>query len=228
MEKTICIFIHYDSNDLYSEEDINYIKELTKVFSDVIVLTSNTREVTSVESVKTIHNMSNVGFDFGKLETYLNSVEINAIDNLYVFNNSCLLVRDLSDSIELMKKKNYEFWGYTTSTELAMHVQSYFLYFNKNAISVLRNFLKKYSPTKNKYSHNDVVKKIELPLLTYMIENKINCGSYLNTHKLFPYVNSTIFHADKLLILNPHFPFIKKKVYTFAKIFTKEYLLSLA
>jgi lipopolysaccharide biosynthesis protein len=227
MKKTICIFIHYDLSDLYSSEDLEYIRKISSIFSDVIVLTSNTRPITDIENIKTVCNISNVGYDFGKLETYINSINVEEIEDLYVFNNSCLLARNPSISIEHMKKRNLDFWGYTTSTEQTMHIQSYFLYFSNKAVKLLKEFLLNNSPVKNNFSHIDVVEKIELQLLRYMYDNKIKCGSYIQTHKLFPSINSTIIHADKLLLLNPHFPFIKKKVYTFAKTFDKNYLLSL-
>jgi lipopolysaccharide biosynthesis protein len=227
MKKTICIFIHYDSSNSYSSEDIEYIKKISFIFSDVIVLTSNTHPINEIENIKTICNIPNVGYDFGKLETYINSINIEEIENLYLFNNSCLLVRDPNISIEYMKKRDLDFWGYTTSTEETMHIQSYFLYFSNKAIKLLKEFLSNKSPVKNNFSHIDVVKKIELQLLRYMYDNKLKCGAYMQAHKIFPGINSTIIHADKLLVLNPHFPFIKKKVYTFAKTFDKNYLLSL-
>lgn len=227
MKKTVCIFIHYDSQNLYSEEDLTYIKRISSIFSSVIVLTSNTERVDGIDNVQTICNIANIGYDFGKLETYINSINLQDIEELYVFNNSCLLVRDPIISIEYMKNKNLDFWGYTTSTEETMHIQSYFLYFGNKAIVLLKEFLSKNSPIQNNFSHIDVVKKIELELLKYMYQNKMKCGAYIQAHKLFPHVNSTIIHADKLLVFNPHFPFIKKKVYTFAKTFDKKYLESL-
>lgn len=227
MKKTLSIFIHYDSDDSYCDEDIEYIKKISSIFSEVVVLTSNTKPIPNLDNVYTEYNMNNVGYDFGKLEKYINSIELNDVEDIYVFNNSCLLVRDPSFSIEYMRNKNLDFWGYTTSTEETMHIQSYFLYFTNKAAFLLKDFLAKNSPTQNKFSHFDVVRKIELQLLRYMYDNKMKCGAYIQTHKLFPQVNSTIIHADKLLILNPHFPFIKKKVYTFAKTFEKNYLLSL-
>jgi len=227
MKKTVCIFIHHDSSDSYSSEDLDYIKKISSIFSDVIVLTSNTHPITNIDNIQTKYNIPNIGYDFGKLETYVNSINLEEIEDLYVFNNSCLLVRDPSISIEHMKKRSLDFWGYTTSTEETMHIQSYFLYFSNKSIKLLKEFLSNNSPVKNNFSHIDVVKKIELQLLRYMYDNKVKCGAYMQAHKLFPDINSTIIHADKLLVLNPHFPFIKKKVYTFAKTFDKNYLLSL-
>jgi lipopolysaccharide biosynthesis protein len=227
MKKTVCIFIHYDSEDRYSDEDVEYIKKISSIFSSVIVLTSNTKPISNLSNIQTIFGMSNVGYDFGKLEAYIDSINLQDIEELYLFNNSCLLVRDPFVSIEYMKNKNLDFWGYTTSTEETMHIQSYFLYFKNNALSLLKTFLSNNSPTKNNFSHSDVVRKIELQLLRYMYENKMKCGAYIQAHKLFPQTNSTIIHADKLLVLNPHYPFIKKKVYIFAKTFDKNYLLSL-
>ena len=221
-KKTRCLFIHYDPSDSYSEEDKYFINKINLIFPSLVVLTSNTQPVDGVETKK----IQNIGYDFGKLEHYLNSVDLNEIEDLYVFNNSCLLVRDPSVSIEYMKNRDLDFWGYTTSTEVKMHVQSYFLYFSNKSIPLLKQFLKDNSPIKNNFSYTDIVYKIELQLWEYM-SDKVRCGSYIETHKIFPGINSTIIHADKLLALNPHFPFIKKKIYTFSKTFDKDYLLSL-
>lgn len=225
---TLCVFIHFDSNDLYSDEDLHYIKTLSEIFKSVVVLTSNTKEIPLIPNVHTITSMSNVGFDFGKLETYINTLDLDNYDELYVFNNSCYLVRDPSVSLEFMKTKGFDFWGYTSSQEQAIHVQSYFLYFSRAALQFLKNFLTEYSPTKNNYTHLEVVRRLELPLVHYLSGRKMKCGVYLETHKLFGQSNPTILHADKLLILNPHYPFIKKKVFTEAKSFTKEYLFGVS
>ena len=88
MKKTVCIFIHYDYEDRYSDEDVEYIKKISSIFSSIIVLTSNTKPISNLSNVQTIFGMSNVGYDFGKLEAYIDSINLQDIEELYLFNNS--------------------------------------------------------------------------------------------------------------------------------------------
>lgn len=227
MKKSLCIFIHYDESMTYTKDDMSSLQKISSVFDEVIVLTSNKEKIYNIKNIHTYCNMHNIASDFGKLETFINSIDIDDYEDMYVFNNSCLIVRELETSIQSMKKKYLDFWGYTTSTEHTIHIQSYFLYYSNKAMHLLKEFLNKNSPVNNNLSHKDVIEKIELKLLKYMHNNGMKCGSYMKTHILFPSVNPTIIYADKLLIFNPHFPFIKKKTFTLAKIFDRKYLESL-
>jgi lipopolysaccharide biosynthesis protein len=226
---SICLFVHYDENNLYSQEDIGYIKHLTEIFDKVFLLTSNTNEITELNNSKIEYflNIPNVGYDFGKIQYFLNKFEIQKQSDCYIFNNSTLLVRNLQPSLEHMKNKNLDFWGYTTSKARFFHIQSYFLYFSNQALIEFKNYLNIQDPIGNNFGFEDIVNNIEIKLLKHFSDKKMKCGSYIHTHKLFNDQDSMVFHIDKLLILNPHFPFIKKKLFTKFKTFDKTYLQSL-
>jgi len=226
----LCLFIHYDENHCYTEDDIKYINNLSKNFKTVTILTSNSNKIENYSfdcEIEYILNIPNFGYDFGKIQYFLREKDITNIECCYIFNNSCLLVRDLEPSISYMDSKNLDFWSYTTSLARAFHTQSYFMYFSNPALKEFISLLREKDPHGNKYGFEEVVNNLEIQILRHMNLKKFKCGSYLHTHKIFGDKDSTVFHADKLLVLNQYFPFIKKKVFTNFKTFDRKYLESL-
>lgn len=209
--KTLCIFVHFSENNDYSEDDIHYISTLITLFENVVVLSSNDHSPNNLRC-KFQLNIPNYGVDFGKIQWYLNTINVDELEHLYIFNNSCILIRNPKESIAYMEKKNYDFWGYNTSNESdTLHIQSYFYYFKNHAILEFNNLLNEINPFGNALSYVDVIPKLEIPMLNYMHSKGFNCGVYLQTHLCFPNTNPVLFYIDKILILNVHFPFIKKK-----------------
>jgi len=213
-KKKICLFCHYDKDGIYSQDDINFISSLSSTFEEVVVLTSNKERVDkkNFSNVKYSLGIPNRGLDFGKVQNFLENNDIDNYDEFYIVNNSCILARDLSPSLKFMQKKGLDFWGYTTSKEIQLHVQTYFYFLNNKAYKEFRKLLNKEDPFGKNLSYDQVIRQIEVNMLSYFNSVGLKCGSYIHSHKIKTNKldNLSFFYPDWLL-LNPHYPFIKKK-----------------
>lgn len=229
--KKICIFVHHDEQNQYSQEDIKFINHLLELFEKVVVLTGNDNKpmVEKFKRLECVNNIPNKGYDFGKIQKYIQENSLENYEEFYVFNNSCFLVRDLLPSLQYMQKKDLDFWGYTTSNEGGLHIQSYSYFLNKKCFDVYREYIIEADPHNNDMDYRDVVDNIEIKMLQYLSSKNLKCGSFLHTHKLKAVgnLNPTIRAAD-ILLLNHNYPFIKKKIFTQLKgLYDLEYLQSL-
>lgn len=220
----LCLYAHYDESNVLNEDDLKTLNLLSKEFDKIIIITSNTIHSNDYE----IYFCENKGLDFGKHEWFIknNLDAIRKYDNICLTNNSYIGCRDFKHSIEYMNKKTCDWWGYTSSNEIKLHVQSYFLYFKNKSFYSFVDFLFKISPYDNNLSYRSVIDLIELEILDYMSYNGYKADTYLKTHLIFP-TNSTILHADKLLFLNENFPLFKKNSYI-KNTFNKEKLLKIS
>lgn len=212
--KKLCLFCHYDKDELYSEDDIKYVSGLSSTFEKVIVLTGNDKEIEGQKfhNVEYVLQIPNRGLDFGKVQNFLENNSVKEYGEFYICNNSCLLVRDLSPSLKYMREKKLDFWGYTTSKELQLHVQSYFYFLNKKALKEFKDLLFKVNPFNKNLAYDQVIRQIEIKMLSYFDSKGLKCGAYVHCHKLKTnrQDNISYFYPDWLL-LNPNYPFIKKK-----------------
>lgn len=245
-DTSLCVYIHYDSENIFSKEDVHFVEHLKRNFSNIKILTGNSDDNTPEElidsKISITYNIPNYGYDFGKLEYFLSegrnaNEDINKYDNFYIFNNSCIIVRDLGPSLEEMDSKKLDFWGYTTNRdEGTIHVQSYFYFLSKKAFNIFEPWLKKHSPFYNKLNMKEVIQKLEVKMMSNLLMNNLKCNSYLQTHKYyggrihrgFYASNHTIFMPEWLM-MNKNFPLIKKKAFTMSEALktsiNKEYIL---
>ena len=235
-EKSLCFFVHYNKEGEVQERDREFLAHLMNNFTNIVVLTGNkidsfSEEVRSCPTVTIVPEIPNHGYDFGKIEFFIknfknyNFEDINKYQNYYVFNNSNFMLRDPGPSLERMDAKELDFWGYTTSNDFGLHVQSYFYFMSHKAFEKYSEWVCQIGPFTNKLSIHDVITKMEVKLLKLFLDNNFKCDSYFPTHKLPvhrrpPHGNHSIAIAD-LLLLDRDFPFIKKKAFNFTAIHGK-------
>lgn len=227
-KKAMCLFAHYDKENKYTEDDISYISHLSSIFEEVVVLTGNSGKIENdtLQNVKYVLNIPNRGVDFGKVDYYLQKNNVDKYEQFYIVNNSCILVRDLAPSIEYMETKELDYWGYTTSNELGLHIQSYFYYLNKKGLGVLKEMLSENKPFDNDLSYVEVIRQIEIKMLSYFSSKGLKCGSYIHCHKIKTSKEPNIlYYYPDWLLLNPNFPFIKKRPLALG-VHSREYLES--
>lgn len=230
MKNSVCFFVHHDKNDKYSKEDKRYVEHLCSIFDNVVILTGNTKKFkTENGNPEFLLKIKNRGFDFGKLQHYINSnrEHVLSFEDIYVFNNSCYLVRDLTPSLQKMKEKDLDYWGFTSSIERKLHIQSYFYYLSKRAFIEFDQMLAEVDPYGKNLGFDEVINGLEIQMLDFLIKKGMKCDSFIRTHKIkrYPFTlgkNPTIFGADYLLF-NSDYPFLKKKLFTDFKLHTKEY-----
>lgn len=226
--KKICLYAHYDEDNIFSDDDIKTLNLLSNEFDKIIIISSNTNFDINIKNCEFFY-CKNKGFDFGKHEFFLKKrlKSILKYDYICLTNNSYIGCRNFKNSIEKMINKKYDWWGYTSSSEQKLHIQSYFLFFNNQSFKYFYNFLSDVSPYYKNLSHYDIIQRIELQLLNFMNRQNFKHGTFVDAHLLHPEINSTIKYAAEIIFLEKDFPLFKKKAIQ-KKLYTKEFFTNLA
>ncbi|MHB9016316.1 MAG: glycosyltransferase [Sulfurovum sp.] len=209
----ICIFSHFDKDNIIDDYVIYYLDYLSKNMDILFVSTSsglNSHELNKIEQY--CHHIivkENYGYDFGAWKTGLNflNTKLDEYDWLYLCNDSVYgPFGDLTNIIESMENKNLDVWSMTDSCELDYHLQSFFIAYGKKAFhhKLFNEFWQNYKIYKNKF---DLIKECEV-----IYSNRlINCDDLL-VNSFFTSANLTqlnIMHFKWKQLIENNFPFIK-------------------
>jgi len=218
----VCIFSSYNFSEKVEEYVFYYLDTLEKAgFSIVFVSTSPLRNDCISRLSKCcflIIERENVCPDFGSWKTALSVLDWGKKLNSVLLVNDSVFgpLYDLDAIISIMKNK-YDIWGMTDSYEVAYHIQSYFLYFNKAVINsdLFTKFWKKVDLAASK---SEVIFKYEIGLSSLFSNSKFSLGAYVPTdilvksavhsHKI---INPTLVFW-KVLIEKHSFPFFKREL----------------
>lgn len=142
--KRIAVFASYSSDGTIADYVVYYLKELKKVCDSIVFIADNPIFPTEIEKIKDIviyaqferHNE----YDFGSYKRgYMWLKEqglLKRCDELLICNDSCYgPVYPLKDIFDKMAKKDCDFWGVLSNTEIQYHLQSYFLNFKQNVFN---------------------------------------------------------------------------------------------
>ena len=209
--KTLCLYASYVEGIGLPYYSMIYLKELKHQFSEVVYLHSNlldnNSEIFFKENVINAILLPNEGFDFGKWQQALTSINLFEYDQLCLVNDSCILFASLSHLIEWFSKSKLDFGGLTKSEYQKEHIQSYFLLFNKNTFNDLVNYFKN---TKTSNDIKQVISDFEIGLSQYLISKNFTYDSFLTNDgykgEFAPYYQCVNFHIETGT------PMIKKKI----------------
>lgn len=134
----LCIFAHFDKDDLIDDYVINYLEQLHGLGLEII-LVSVSRDLDSRSIAKarrfcqSILVRENVGYDFASWKSGLEHAgDLSRYRALLLANDSVYgPIRDLKDVFTLMRRRGLDVWSITDSIEIRQHLQSYFLVFEK-------------------------------------------------------------------------------------------------
>ncbi len=182
---TICLFSHFDKDGLVDDYVLFYLMGLKKVGVDIaFISTSPTLSESELDKARqfcdVVIHKENIGYDYGAWKTGLDTLSENldSYDEIILCNDSVYApLYDMKPMFESMRSKEYDFWGITNSLEKGLHLQSYFLVFNKNVFSseVFRNIWSKYRV----YSHKEnIINKYEVKLMRRLSDDGFVSGSY--------------------------------------------------
>lgn len=229
--KRIALYVHYDKNNCISEDDVNYIKELSSFVEQVVFITNS--KISELEKKKVspyisrIIERENIGYDFGGWRDAILSLGFEYVatfDQLLLLNNSCYCGRyDFRNVFAKMESKNVDFWGITLFPYLEdgtyiqkpcieEHIQSYFQVFNSNVVK--SSFFKEFwESIKNYEELVDVVANCETVLTKRLKDAGFKYDVFVKETRILSdslgnYSIPYEFPYD-LLILGS--PFIKKK-----------------
>ncbi len=205
----LCIFSHFDKDGIVDEYVFSYISSLNNMGVDIVfVSTANTIAPKYLNRLKRycrdIVCKENIGYDFGAWATGFNLLEkeIENYEQVIICNDSVYApLFDLGEMFSAMNDKNIDFWGITDSHEIQLHIQSYFICFNKNIVKneQFRKFWKNYKVYKVK---RNIIENYEVKL-TSILESKgfsfdVYCPSNELSDSKEP-LNSTHSLWDKLI-----------------------------
>lgn len=223
-KKRLTIFASYDKNNIVNDYVHYYLKELKKI-SDVVFVADNTLNDFEKEKVRPFVVHMIVGkhgeYDFGSYKRgYLWAEEKNLLssyDQLIYCNDSVFgPIYPLGPIFSYMESKlSLDFWGiFMTQAKVKakknlrqqIHVQSYFIVFNRKVINSLafKNFMHSIKKLRNK---NDIVEEYEIGLSQKLIKAGFHCGSYMNA------ANNAPHRKNALTLLKKGFPFLKRSLF---------------
>lgn len=231
-KNSICLFVHYSTSDEIPYSVQIYINELSRHFDQVQVLTNNSKIKTSqCNFPKNIafHFTQNRGYDFGMFYRYLINKKLNEFNQIALSNDSNILLNHLDPVFEWANKNHADFWGIIDSNEKPWfsthnynyHIQSHFIVFNENAISLLPDFFEQIDINeilneKNlKKLRRLVIDRWEIGLTQFFIKHNISIQSYFQYNKFSekykvqkPNITHSLFHE----LAAEGYPFLKKKI----------------
>lgn len=177
--KRLVIFAHYDKDGLIDDYVIDYLKELKKFAQDIFFISDckiDQEEFLKLDGI-VFHSIcqKHGEYDFGsyKRGIFAAKSELQNYDQLILTNDSCYLLTTLTPVFEEMSSRNYvDFWGLIQSTQrLPLHLQSYFIVFNKS-VFLSDDFLTFFSAVKKEKSKIDIIRNYEVGLT----QTLLNCG----------------------------------------------------
>lgn len=217
--KRLCVFAHWDRDNIIDDYVVYYLKALKKV-CDCIIFVSDTE--CSPQKIADVADFTIIGrhgeYDFGSYKRGF----FFAKDKGLVF-DELLLVNDsvygpfysLEPIFDKMSKKKCDYWGLTRNNyglkktkedvlePYRPHIQSYFILLKKETFGVFEKFIKGII---RKDSKNDIIISYEIGLSETLKTNGFKCAVYINRYSHT--INCVINKWDRLLKWYK-FPFLK-------------------
>ena len=211
----VCIFSHFDKNNIVNKYVLYYLSELSKV-SDIIFV-STSEGLQNTDSLKLycrdIIVKENYGYDFGAWKSGLNLLgnELEDYEELILCNDSMFGPFYELEPIFNKMSNSYDVWSMTDNMQIAHHLQSFFVVYNKKAFQhkLFKDFWNNFK------IYIDKQKLIEMNEIKFSEEllkcKDLRVGSYVEARELDSFLNITHYYWDELLS-KYKFPFIKKEL----------------
>lgn len=238
MSRRIGIFVHYSANNSLAPYVLPYLQGLKEVCSEIVFVSNSLLAAPDRQKIEPlvakVLQRDNSAMDFGAWKHAIDAIGwpyLETFDELVLANDSCYApMFPLADMFKVMRTDDSQFWGVTEhpagitrSGELAAHLQSYFLVFNKSVIlsGVFRRFWSEVSLKNTDY--NAVIGNYEARLTPLLNNAGFTHGVYIDhpdhtsdasaSWEDSLYINPTIWSWRELLQRKS--PFLKRKAITF-------------
>lgn len=157
-------------------------------------------------------------YDFGSYKRGIQYARENGLlvnnQALILCNDSCIgPLHDISHTFDVMNKRKADFWGITSNAFMKPHLQTYFLFFNRQVFDspVFINF---FNSIEKKNTVKDVVISYEIPLTGLLSSNGFKWSSYITATPFKPNPIQKKTEGPEirpLFMLQNGSPFIKRK-----------------
>ena len=217
--KRLCIFAHYDKDNLIDDYVIYYLRELKKTFNKIIFVSDSdlSKKETDkiIDLVDYVQAFNHGEYDWGSYkygyfiakENYL----LQGVDEVLFCNDSVYgPINDLTPIFDKMSADDCDFWGmYENKDSITKglkenHLQSWFLLLKKNVIDtdLFDDFMTSITHVEDK---NQIIQEYEIGF-TQLFSN---CFKY---KALYSCENGNAVTQATPLLLKKGFPFIKTVV----------------
>lgn len=195
----VAVFAHYDADgigDAYLED---IFIQLVELFDEIIVVTTSGISGLSIindKKVRVVHR-DNVGYDFYSYKVGIDAIEdLSTVEQLVVLNDSFYISSDFVMADILSESRQFNIFSLTENLQFAYHLQSYFLVFNRRAITSLwfYKFWDRVYTYKNKLR---IVLDYEVGLTSSALTAGLSLGSYINCDQ-----EGNICHEEPLSVYN--------------------------
>lgn len=209
--RSICFFASYFKAQELPYYVCVYLAELKRHFAETVLLCSSDPGTSGrkflQEKMIGLQVEANEGFDFGLWYKAFQKTDITVYDQLVLVNDSCILFKPLDEFLQWSQHNKAAFQGMTRSEAVMPHLQSYFLLFQKPAIS----FVKEYFNNKGEFKNiGEVIREYEIGLSTFLLANGLDMAAFVDNDgysgEFSPYFYCIDYHLRKGI------PLIKKKI----------------
>ncbi len=172
--KRLAIFAHYDDRGEVKRYILHHLRGLREVCDAVWFVSTAQLSDGELDKVRPTCGRAwlreNVGYDFGMWQDAFRDPAVCSWDELVLANSSVYgPIWPLSDVFSKMAENaDCDFWGMTDCTEIAWHIQSYFLVFRECLVrsTVLRDFFVGLDLSGTKRA---VIERCEIGLTSYLL-----------------------------------------------------------
>jgi lipopolysaccharide biosynthesis protein len=210
--KSICFYSSYFTLDYIPYYVKFYLEELEKYFSEIIFLTNEKRLNETEFAYLRQKNIrlkfvSNEGFDFGMWYKAFKEFPSLDYDRVGLINDSCVLFKPLDHVFNWIDSNDFDYFGLVSSKSVALHVQSYFIVINKNAIK----------PVYDYFMQSGLISNYQKVIYTYEIGLSANLRKQgLKVAAMFTSKNDIAAQNPSFLVIEEFIrggiPMIKKKI----------------
>lgn len=213
--KRIAILPVYDSEGIVHKYLEYYMKSLSEVVSDLIIVVIGYMNNDSLRKLRKyadkIYVKENKGYDAAAykfvFENYLDMEQLNQFDELIFTNDTCFgPFIPFGDIFEEMDKKSTDFWGLKyIENNFSNHLQSNFLVFSKDTFKDISQYFKTEICFDD--DRSSVVNNFEMRLFKFLVKRGFRFGYF---GELKGYHN---YKAPDYCIIEEHYPLMKKRCF---------------
>lgn len=183
------VFAHFDIDNRIDDYVIYYLRKIREVCAFIIFVTTSDlrkQEISKIEGLcEKVIVRENKGHDFISYKYGLSILEKNKYEEIVLCNDSVYgPFFTLWEVFNKMQNRECDFWGMTENSDIAYHVQSYFIVFKKKVIqsNCFKEFWDNISIENDK---SEIIKKYEIGLTQFLIKEGFIPEAYIRIKSSF-------------------------------------------
>jgi GT2 family glycosyltransferase len=212
----VCLFSHFDQDDIIDEYVIQYLKEISALYDVVFITTSSSLSDTELKKIQSYCMRyvikENYGYDFGAWKSGLNNLSdlLLSYDYLLMCNDSVYgPFHNLEQIVSDMESLDFDVWSMTDSLEYNYHLQSYFIQYSTKAFTSAL-FTENWNNFKIFEDKSTLIQTYEVGYSSTLADNKeLKTGAYYSVLGKTN-LNTLQYYWDEMI--DDGFPFLKIEV----------------